>query len=59
MRLLLAADRFLFGKCDPTICSLMRIAYAVLLFVLVGMWLLDGTLWFTDQGALQDGMHGG
>lgn len=50
--ILFEADRFLFGACDPTICSVMRIAVASLLIICTTVWMLDSELWFTDAGVL-------
>lgn len=46
-------DRFLFDSCDPTTCSLMRLALGALLLIYVSVWLLDASLWFTDTGVLR------
>ncbi len=48
-----AYDRFLFGSCNPLTCVLVRVTYAALLIVYVGVWMLDGTKWFSDAGVLQ------
>lgn len=47
-----AVDRFLFEACDPRTCNLIRICYALLLIVYVGVWMLDGSHWFSDAGVL-------
>ncbi|MEZ6136482.1 MAG: HTTM domain-containing protein [Pirellulaceae bacterium] len=46
-------DRFLFGSGTPEVCSAIRIAYALLLLVLVIVWCLDATVWFSDHGVLR------
>ena len=44
--------RFLFESCCPSTCVLVRIAYAVLFIVYVGVWMIDGTRWFSDDGVI-------
>lgn len=46
-------DRFLFEGCDPVVCSLMRIAYAILLLVYVLSLLTEADVWFSDSGVLR------
>ena len=46
-------DWFLFESCDPRIASLLRIGYGILLIVYVLVWMLDGPLWFSDEGVLR------
>lgn len=45
-----AFDRYLFESCSPETCVLLRISYAVLLVIYVGIWFLDGEKWFSDHG---------
>ncbi len=49
---LTALDGFLFEVPAPVMCSVIRIAYAVLLLVLTTVWMLDATTWFTEAGVL-------
>lgn len=46
-------DRFLFRSCSPLTCVLVRVSYAALLIVYVGVWMLDGTKWFSDAGVMR------
>ncbi|MCA9133814.1 MAG: HTTM domain-containing protein [Planctomycetales bacterium] len=52
-RLLAAWDRFLFESCEPIVCSMLRIPYAILLMIYVIIWMLDAERWFTDSGVLR------
>ena len=47
------ADRFLFESCDPSMASVLRIGFGLLLCIYSLMWWLDGSLWFSNQGVLQ------
>ncbi len=46
-------DRFLFESCDPTIASVLRIGFAMLLLINTNVWMLDGERWFSDSGVLK------
>jgi Vitamin K-dependent gamma-carboxylase len=46
-------DRFLFESCDPTIASVLRIGFAILLLINTSVWMLDGERWFSDAGVLK------
>jgi hypothetical protein len=48
-----AFDRFLFDSHSPKVCSAIRIAYAVLLLLLVSFWIVDANTWFTESGVLR------
>lgn len=48
-----AYDRFLFCSCSPLTCVLVRVTYAALLIVYVGVWMLDGSKWFSDAGVMR------
>lgn len=48
-----AYDRFLFRSCSPLTCVLVRVTYAALLIVYVGVWMLDGAKWFSDAGVMR------
>lgn len=52
-RLLQRFDQFLFAGCSPATCVLLRVAFAMLLIVYVGVWWLDAVRWFSDAGVLQ------
>ncbi len=45
-------DWFLFESCDPRVASLLRITYGLLMIVYIAVWMLDGALWFSDNGIL-------
>jgi hypothetical protein len=45
-------DRFLFDGCDPIMCSVMRITYALVLIVYLAMWIVEANVWFVDSGVL-------
>ncbi len=45
-------NRFFFCDRDPTICSVIRIAYATLLLINVLVWLPDLELWFSEAGVM-------
>ncbi len=48
-----ACDRWLFELPSPSICSLLRIAYAPLLMINFAMWWRESDRWFSDAGVLQ------
>lgn len=45
--------RFLFRSCSPLTCVLVRVTYAAILIVYVGVWMLDGSKWFSDAGVMR------
>jgi len=46
-------DHFLFESCDPFICSLIRIAFSILLLIYVTVWGMDASIWFIEGGVLR------
>ncbi len=46
-------DRWLFASCAPIMCSVLRIAYASMLLIYIGMWLREAEFWFSDTGVLR------
>lgn len=46
-------DEWLFERCDPVLCSWLRIAGGLLLCVYFAMFWREAELWFSDAGLLQ------
>lgn len=45
-------DHFLFESASPHTCVVLRIAFATLLLVYLGVWSADAAYWFSDEGVL-------
>lgn len=52
-RLPRAFDRWLFASNDPNLCSILRVAYAVVMLIYFGMLYREAERWFADSGVIR------